>query len=92
MECPRCGLFNPATAQRCDCGFDFVSRTMKVSFVNPTELKIMAQDSRPLFFPFGGHYLRILKLLFDQLSGEARRRSRLAAAGKLAERFGPPET
>jgi hypothetical protein len=23
--CPRCGLTNPASAQRCDCGFNFVS-------------------------------------------------------------------
>jgi hypothetical protein len=22
-ECPRCGLLNPATAERCDCGFQF---------------------------------------------------------------------
>ena len=23
MDCPRCGLINPETAQRCDCGYDF---------------------------------------------------------------------
>lgn len=22
-KCPRCGLFNPPEAERCDCGFDF---------------------------------------------------------------------
>jgi hypothetical protein len=29
MRCPNCGLVNPDTAQRCDCGYDFPSRTMK---------------------------------------------------------------
>src|SRR6266567_3557520 len=28
MECPRCGLANPATAIRCDCGYDFRSGRM----------------------------------------------------------------
>jgi uncharacterized RDD family membrane protein YckC len=27
MDCPKCGLINPATAQRCDCGYDFETRT-----------------------------------------------------------------
>ena len=35
MKCPNCGLLNPPTAQRCDCGFDFGSQhnnvTTKVS-------------------------------------------------------------
>lgn len=25
-DCPKCGLVTPPTAQRCDCGWDFVSR------------------------------------------------------------------
>lgn len=28
MNCPRCSLVNPPTAQRCDCGYDF--QTAKV--------------------------------------------------------------
>jgi hypothetical protein len=54
--------------------YDFVSRTMKVSLVNPAELKILSQDTRPLFFPFGGHFLHVLKFLYEQLNGDARRR------------------
>jgi hypothetical protein len=28
-RCPNCGLYNPETALRCDCGYDFPSGTMK---------------------------------------------------------------
>ena len=33
MKCPRCGLFNPDVAQRCDCGYDFESQTVEKSYV-----------------------------------------------------------
>jgi hypothetical protein len=26
-DCPKCGLANPATAERCDCGYSFASGT-----------------------------------------------------------------
>jgi len=26
QECPQCGLLNPSTAIRCDCGYDLLSR------------------------------------------------------------------
>ena len=29
MRCPNCGLVNPDSAQRCDCGYDFPSGTLK---------------------------------------------------------------
>jgi len=29
MDCPHCGLINPDSAGRCDCGYDFPSRTMQ---------------------------------------------------------------
>jgi hypothetical protein len=32
MDCPRCGLINPATASRCDCGYDFQTRTIERPF------------------------------------------------------------
>ena len=32
MECPRCGLLNPDTAIRCDCGYDFQSRTVEKAY------------------------------------------------------------
>ena len=32
MECPRCALINPDTALRCDCGFDFTSKTVEKAY------------------------------------------------------------
>lgn len=29
MDCPRCKLINPSTALRCDCGYDFESKSVK---------------------------------------------------------------
>ena len=36
MNCPRCGLINPGTAQRCDCGYDFISKSLKKSYATST--------------------------------------------------------
>ena len=30
--CPRCGLVNTPSAQRCDCGYDFLSNTIEKSY------------------------------------------------------------
>ena len=35
MECPTCGLFNPRTAERCDCGYEFTAQ--KVSLMDAGE-------------------------------------------------------
>lgn len=32
-DCPLCGLINPPDAARCDCGYDFVARQLKSSFI-----------------------------------------------------------
>ena len=29
MKCPRRGLINPEATQRCDCGFDFISKSVE---------------------------------------------------------------
>ena len=34
MICPACGLINPDSAQRCDCGYDFAARKIKLSYLS----------------------------------------------------------
>ncbi len=31
VQCPRCGVYHPESAQRCDCGYDFTSGEVKAS-------------------------------------------------------------
>jgi len=31
VKCPKCGLLNPETAQRCDCGYDFEQKAVVIS-------------------------------------------------------------
>jgi Predicted nucleotide-binding protein containing TIR-like domain len=37
VKCPHCGLLNPPSAQRCDCGYDFVSRQIQRSYLKQAE-------------------------------------------------------
>jgi hypothetical protein len=32
-DCPNCKLLNPESAERCDCGYDFLSGSMQRSFL-----------------------------------------------------------
>ena len=34
MDCPKCRLIVPPDAERCDCGYDFATRTVKGSYLN----------------------------------------------------------
>ena len=33
MQCPNCNLENPLSAERCDCGYDFASASLKESYL-----------------------------------------------------------
>jgi hypothetical protein len=37
MDCPKCGLVNPASAARCDCGYDFTTKQMEASYLETTQ-------------------------------------------------------
>jgi len=52
-KCPRCGLFNPAEAARCDCGYDFATKTVTSSYLlahilskHGEEAKLIRESSR----------------------------------------------
>jgi len=45
MQCPICGLINPETAQSCDCGYNFETRSDRN--VSPKELeKILSERNK----------------------------------------------
>jgi hypothetical protein len=33
VRCPNCNLINPPNAERCDCGYDFESKTVQASYI-----------------------------------------------------------
>ena len=43
MKCPRCGLLNPDSARRCDCKYDFETRTISPSWPSPPFFPVSTQ-------------------------------------------------
>src|SRR5438445_290808 len=43
QDCPSCGLVNPPSAQRCDCGYDFTRRRVDRSFLNAKDQSRLAE-------------------------------------------------
>jgi len=40
MRCPNCDLINPENAVRCDCGYDFIAKEMKESYLTHSTLRL----------------------------------------------------
>jgi hypothetical protein len=69
-DCPRCRLVNPPTAQRCDCGWDFVSRTQQESYLQPKH----RLSGLPLVVGIGGAatlVIIVLRVLFRMFGAAA---------------------
>ena len=43
MDCPNCKLVNPPTATRCDCGYDFETRTIQASYLTERDKQFSLQ-------------------------------------------------
>lgn len=43
-DCPRCGLVNPPSAQRCDCGYDFGARRVLGTYLTEKDQVRLAED------------------------------------------------
>ncbi|MDB5307736.1 MAG: hypothetical protein JWO38_1938 [Gemmataceae bacterium] len=53
QDCPRCGLVNPPSARRCDCGYDFQSQSVARSHLSEGELARQADARLPIIVPTG---------------------------------------
>jgi hypothetical protein len=51
-DCPKCGLVNPPSAQRCDCGYDFMLRRIQASYLGkpPERSGVTTFESLVCFF------------------------------------------
>lgn len=66
MECPKCGLFNPISASRCDCGYNFENKNLEGANQNKFITENKERDDQikkrfwkvlPLLIIFGIIYL-----------------------------------
>jgi len=71
VQCPKCRLFNPDTAIRCDCGYDFRTKTIEASY-----LVAKRQPQSPGGSTFGGFLggllIGLIGVLIIHLVTEAR--------------------
>ena len=44
MDCPHCKLVNPPNATRCDCGYDFQTRTIQQSYLTERDRLLLRRS------------------------------------------------
>ena len=44
-KCPNCGLWNPPSAIRCDCGFDFAAQSVERPFADSASIAMAKERS-----------------------------------------------
>jgi hypothetical protein len=58
MDCPKCGLVNPASDQICDCGYDFDSKMQETPY-SATDVKLVFRDKEGYLTITLGHATKI---------------------------------
>ena len=48
LTCPRCGLLSPPEALRCDCGYDFATKTVSASYLTAHLIDKQGGDEKAL--------------------------------------------
>ena len=74
MECPICGLINPESAQRCDCGYNFDKGTMEKPYYiqkPPEDFKSLNNIYIILHFIFFTIYIGCFLIFFLLWVGNA---------------------
>jgi hypothetical protein len=73
IDCPKCGLTNPWSAERCDCGYDFARHQLRESLLSPEEQRhnLRHRSSVELFacfmFPLFGILTGLVWLVIARL-------------------------
>ncbi len=44
MDCPNCKLVNPPNTTRCDCGYDFQTRTIQQSYLTERDKRVLQRS------------------------------------------------
>jgi hypothetical protein len=63
-KCPKCGMWSSESALRCDCGYDFISREIKGSYLTPDK-EIGPDETR--LYPVASEDRRLVNYVIDSV-------------------------